>query len=129
MKYKTLFRLALKFLGVWLAVQGILGLVVSLGVAVVATLQLKRGQWDFYIAHILETFLQGAWPSVIYIAAGAYLFFRGEWIVDLAIPSNRRYCHECGYQLAEPVGAVCPECGVRLEGVGQSTSVDEGGDG
>ena len=40
-----------------------------------------------------------------------YLFFGGKWIADKAIPGNRPYCHECGYDLTNAVGNVCTECG------------------
>ena len=50
-------------------------------------------------------------------AFGLYLFFDGKWIVDKAIPSNRLYCHECGYELSAAASSPCPECGTlfRME--------------
>jgi rubrerythrin len=47
----------------------------------------------------------------IEMIAGAYLFFGGKWVADKAIPSNRPYCHECGYELTGNVSDRCPECG------------------
>lgn len=47
-------------------------------------------------------------------AIGLYLFFGGEWVVNLAIASNRPYCPECGYDLSRATGPVCPECGTLL---------------
>jgi predicted amidophosphoribosyltransferase len=43
-------------------------------------------------------------------ASGLYLFFGGKWIVDLAIPGNRPYCQECGYDLTGAHRDRCPEC-------------------
>ncbi len=32
-------------------------------------------------------------------------------IANLAIPGNRPYCDECGYDLTRAGAAACPECG------------------
>jgi hypothetical protein len=44
-------------------------------------------------------------------AIGLYLFFGGKWIANKAIPGNRPYCHECGYDLTQNSSGICPECG------------------
>jgi hypothetical protein len=41
-----------------------------------------------------------------------YLLIGGKWIADFAIPSNRPYCPNCGYDLSHYSGERCPECGV-----------------
>ncbi|GMU20302.1 MAG: hypothetical protein AMXMBFR13_03990 [Phycisphaerae bacterium] len=48
--------------------------------------------------------------SVFYVAFGLYLFFGGRWIVDKAVPANRPYCPECGYDLTAATRNRCPEC-------------------
>jgi hypothetical protein len=74
------------------------------------------------------------WPELLnllanalYAAVGLYLFFGGKWIVDKAIPSNRPYCHECGYELTAATQNRCPECGTpfRLEDVMPKDIPDE----
>ncbi len=117
MKYKTAFRLGIRAIGVLIAAQEIPWFLQG---CVPATIELLR----------LDPFGAGAFPSwswylgnflghVVGFAIGAYLFFRGDWIVNLAIPSNRPYCHECAYELTGlPTEGVCPECGTpyRREG-------------
>ncbi len=104
MKYKTLFRVLLKLLGVYLFATGagsLPGAVLQLGVS------LLQRQWS---ASWMMMLYAPAY-SVAYLAIGAYFFFGGRWIVNLAVPGNRPYCHECGYDLSHLTGNICPECG------------------
>lgn len=114
MKYKTLFRLALRILGVYLLVTATIQLPWNLlhhwstiSAALnpnpnqIAVAGLPRG-WPYALTGPIHTLLE--------FAAGFYLFFGGEWIVNKAIPSNRAYCHECGYMLKNLTGTRCPEC-------------------
>ena len=105
MKYKTAFRLALRAVGVLVVAQSLPGLVVML-----VTLALSVNDIG-YISPENRWYLTACAQSILSIAVGLYLFFRAEWIVNLAIPSNRPYCHECGYELTGNVTGVCPECG------------------
>ena len=110
MKYKTLFRLMLKVLGVWLFVTA-----VTTTLAGVANLLASLFQQQS-IAPGLTVWSYYPWSSMLFgpiaqIIASLYLFFGGKWIVDRAIPSNRPYCHECGYDLTGSIGHVCNECG------------------
>lgn len=53
-------------------------------------------------------------PSLACMSAGLYLFYRGRWIVDRAIPGNRNYCHECGYDLSGNLHGICSEFGTAF---------------
>ena len=111
MRYKTLFRLALRWTGVFM-IAGALPAVLWHGVWFVFMLLGFRGAqafaWRFLNIEFLEPLLQ--------VGVGAYLLFAGRWIVNLAVPSNRPYCPECGYELTGlPAEGVCPECGTAFK--------------
>ncbi len=116
MKYKTLFRLWVKLLGIWLAAE--------------AVIELLSAVWSLYVADqyarqqfgSLAELIQRDWlrllpfSSLVRLGLGWYLFFHPERITNMAIPSNRAYCHECAYDLSMlPLGQhVCPECGTAF---------------
>lgn len=110
MKYKTLFRLALKWLGVWLVLSGIGGLTD-------AVLQI------FVMPDSIEFILIGVPRLLLQSGFGLYLFFGGAWIANMAIPSNRRYCPECAYELRGLRRLNCPECGTQI--IGRSLTESE----
>ncbi len=105
MKYKTLFRVLLKLIGVWLFAQGVVSM---MGLIPNLLLYFDRGSppgsWWYMVPA----------RGVTGMALGAYLFFGGRWIADKAIPSNRPYCHECGYDLSTSARDKCPECGTPV---------------
>jgi len=101
MKYKTLFRLLVKGIGLFLAVFGVAFLP---NIILSAVLTWNTGPSNVWV---WGTMLAGALP----VALGIYLFFGGRWIVNLAIPSNRPYCPECAYDLTGAPVERCPECG------------------
>lgn len=114
MKYKTAFRLAIRLIGVLLFFMQLPGLITAAATIAGSLIEensLTSGatffSWPlmFYIPQLLG--------SLVGVACGLYLFFSGAWIVDRAIPSNRPYCAECGYELSGLTEeSVCPECGI-----------------
>ena len=101
MKYKTLFRVLLKVVGVAVFVEGIGSLFMHM-----AYIFMDVG--GFY-------FIFGAAGALAQMCIGLYLFFGGQWLADKAIPGNRPYCHECGYDLTNAAGTLCSECGTPFK--------------
>lgn len=116
MKYKTAFRLALKVVGVWIAVQGLAGLVHAAVPFVPLLTEFFTGFSRGGMGGLTEWALASILGNATSVILGLYLFFGGEWIVRRAIPSNRPYCVECGYELTGlPSDRVCPECGTPIK--------------
>ena len=108
MKYKTLFRLILKAIGVWLGITGLVHSVEGLCYALIWFLDSGSFGTSIKSASI---YLAG---GLLEFVAGLYLFFGGKWIVNRAIPGNRPYCPECGYDLTGNQSGHCTECGTSL---------------
>jgi len=109
MRYKTLFRLAVKWLGVVLIAFGAVHLVQ--GAAWYLNTHLAGYSTGPHWALHLAATCAG---PVAYLCVGTYLFLGGAWLVDHAIPSNRPYCPECGFDLTRNASPLCPECGTAL---------------
>ena len=118
MKYKTLFRLALKIVAVWLFAASAPRAILQLGYIIYSSL--TDGPGAFPMAWTLLT-------SPIVECACAILLWRGEWLANLAIPSNRPYCPECAYELTAAEGPRCPECGTPFDPRQVSPPLDECG--
>ena len=114
MKHKTLFRLALKAIGILLLGFSVPQLVEMAALAVWLSSERSlsgRAGWTGY-----EWLYSLGQPigGTVQVAFALYLLFGGKWIVDRCIPSNRAYCPECGYDLSSSGGDRCVECGVAL---------------
>jgi hypothetical protein len=103
MKHKTFFRLMLKLLGVWIFATGTASFCIQCSYLII--------NWEEHTRVSSPNWGLGVLGPLIQLAIGAYLFFGGNWIADKAIPSNRPYCHECGYELTNNTSERCPECG------------------
>lgn len=105
MKYKTLFRLLVKAIGVYCMAVGAAQLINGIGHMVWSLMDpaVAGGSISWVVLYSAGSFV-----------VGLYLFFGGKWIVDRAIPSNRPYCGECGYELSHAASDRCPECGTRF---------------
>ncbi len=107
MKHKTWFRLMLKAIGILLIglsiprVTEIMIVVVNDALSGLTPLVPGPIGWNLFAVS----------GPLIQFFFGVYLLFGGKWIANLAIPSNRPYCPECGYDLSENSGDTCPECG------------------
>jgi hypothetical protein len=104
MKYKTLFRLALKAIGIMVFAEAIAPSMGALGWYLETRSNTAFAPASF--GHLIG--------GVVQLVTRVYLFFGGKWIVNLAIPSNRPYCPECAYDLTGAPVERCPECGTAF---------------
>lgn len=112
MKYKTAVRLAVRLIGLFLIAQALPWVLVGCG-----SLAL-----DVFAGGLFGSSGLVSWQfrtTLVYSCSalvGLYLFFGGAWIVNRAIPSNRPYCPECGYETTGlPAEGICPECGTAYK--------------
>jgi len=118
MHYKTLFRILTKLLGVYFVVEGGAQLMTIVATALAMELMgSPRADRSWQFLNLIY--------QVLLTAAGAYLFFFGQKVVALAVPSNRPYCAECGYELSNSPSDVCPECGTHRRSGGQDNPASQ----
>lgn len=118
MKYKTLVRVLLKLLGVYFGAEGLYSLLYQSANLIFALTQTQG------TSNIVHYYAIAPISSLARIGLGAYFFLGGEWIVNKIIPSNRPYCHECGYDLTGAVESRCPECGTPFAAAGRTRGAE-----
>ena len=108
MKYRTLFRLLLKTIGVLIIANHIPTLLYPIR-AILGVWTGTRSAGCGCATGIGGVLLDMI-PTVLQVAVGLYLFFDGEWVINKAIPRNPPFCFECGRDLTGLEGH-CPGCG------------------
>jgi hypothetical protein len=112
MKYKTLCRLLVKLMGVYLVVQGLTYFPAMVSEVVD---HLNRDREGLFVA--LQSIGFATWMVVGSVLVGVAVLWWNGAITNGLIPSNRPYCHECGYELTGAIGNRCPECGTSFQPV------------
>lgn len=109
MKYKTLFRLLVRGFGLVMLAQ-------SMPPCAHGCFMITLSVVFFGRPTDLSWYLGYAVDAAVRAGIGIWLFVWPNPIVNLVIPSNRPYCHECGYEL-RGIGAAgfCPECGTEFQ--------------
>lgn len=108
MKYKTLFRVLLKVIGVWFLAQG----TAEFGGHLAWEVAVRVIDADLDLGILESPFRVQAYVlTAMKIIVGLYLFFGGRGLADLVIPNNRDYCPECSYPITSHQTDNCPECG------------------
>ncbi len=110
---KTQFRFLLKLVGVYFVILGLLDLVTELAGLFADFDTVVGGEYLVY-------FVRNWTYLVVELAAGLYVFFGANWIVNAAFASPHPCCPHCGYSL-QTDQARCPECGAEIS----STSQDD----
>ena len=124
-----------KLLGVWLCALGLGTLLAALAQGAITVFGQDVGWFGGYGGIALPPMVF-AWqvgiglvPALVQMLIGLYLFFGAAWLANRAIPGNRPYCHECGYDLSKVTREICPECGAtfRREPDAESAPIVNGG--
>jgi hypothetical protein len=114
MKYKTLFRLVLKAIGVLLIGLGLPGFGGSLAsISYQLWSASQPGAAPLATSYWWSQFYLFAGP-LLQLIFGLYLLLGGKWILEKCIPSNKTYCSHCSYELSDASAQKCSECGAAL---------------
>ena len=116
MRYKSLFRVLVKVISVYLIAAGAASVMTVIGQISVFELAVPRMTAHSYTSNedYWSIFLRHGVPGLTQIIVGIALFWLTNWIANFAIPGNRVYCSECEYDLTHVFGAKCPECGTVI---------------
>jgi hypothetical protein len=109
MKYKTLFRIMCKAIGVYFFVSGCSGALMNISGLIVMFFVSPAAVGPYRSLYSIPSGI----GSLVDFAVGYYLFFHGQTVANWAVPGNRPYCPECGYDLSGSVSGMCPECGTQ----------------
>ena len=113
MGHKTLFRVLLKTIGVYLLVTG---LPQFAHVAVMFLGQLIEAGINVSPSGVMRYLWSMSMQGVVTVVLGLYFFFGGKRVADLAFPGNHTYCGVCGSDLTHIIESHCPECGADRHG-------------
>lgn len=104
MHQRTVFRIAVRVIGVFITANGAAELAfITMRVAWDAISYPSRNFGDYRLDAIGQAITSGL--------LGVYLFTGPMWIVDLAAPPTQTSCANCGYDVTMLRSPVCPECG------------------
>jgi len=108
MKHKAWFRLIMRTSGL---ITMLIGAMMFADRAIDVTFDLfDHSDENAFSAYALRSFLYALTVTI----AGAYLCFRGEWVIMHAFPSGPKCCPSCGYQVRGNETGICSECGAVL---------------
>ncbi len=108
---RTLFRVLLRFLGVWFIASGLVSFVPNMVGFLLDPGPPARTLPSFGWYHDLRV---GSYVILgTQLGLGLYLLLGGGWLVNIAFPSRDRCCPHCGYCVNDSPQR-CPECGASL---------------
>lgn len=112
--YKPLFRAGLKLLGLFLILDAVLQ-TIPLLVGPLYSMFAQNTQFQVQTNELLIGLAMRNAAPLAQAAAGVYLMSnRTEWLVRLAIPTDRPRCPDCAYDLTGCESKACPECGCPI---------------
>ena len=109
MNHRPLLRLCLKTVAVYLLASAASYIAWFIGPVAIAAVFYPTAFHFAVTGFVLELLSLG-----LRLALGLYLFFGGEWLVNIAIPRSRSHCPACGYILTAAQPGPCPECGTPI---------------
>ncbi len=126
MRYKVLFIVLLKSVGVWFIISALGTLAPAVMDVLIFALQKHEVgalEWPWSNMGLVIWLAHYVLPGAIELVSGLYLLISGKRVADLVIARDRLICWECGYDLTGIKSTACPECGVpfrRIEPVAGS---------